>query len=79
MVVNEKGEILSDSFEGKNYVGPYKVMNDLKKILADGPAAVPATSHPAAATTIPPVTTTAKSSGNSPSGTNWDETFKKKP
>ncbi len=54
VVVNEKGEILSDSFEGKNYVGPYKVMNDLKKILADGPAAVAATSHPAAATTTSP-------------------------
>lgn len=81
VVVNEKGDILSDSFEGKTYVGPYKVMNDLKKILADGPAAVaPST---AAAAAPPAVTTsasaTARSSAKSPSGTNWDEVFKKKP
>ncbi len=79
VVVNEKGEILSDSFEGQTYVGPYKVMNDLKKILADGPAAVTTSNSTAAAPSVVTTSATAKSSVKSPSGTNWDETFKKKP
>lgn len=82
VLLNEKGEVLSDSFVSGNYVGPHKVMDDLKKLLTgDGsglahsdlgtPAPVTAVATTAA--------TPAGSSIKSPSGTNWDEAFKKKP
>lgn len=73
--------MLSDSFAGKDYLGPYKVMNDLRKILGDGPAAV-AQAPGASATPVAVATsasTPAKSTADSPSGTNSDEVFKKKP
>lgn len=35
VLLNEKGEVLSDSYAGKGYLGPHKVMNDLKKLLND--------------------------------------------
>jgi len=33
VLLNEKGELLSHSYEGDNYLGPRKVMRDLKKML----------------------------------------------
>jgi thiol-disulfide isomerase/thioredoxin len=33
VLLSEKGEVLSDSFEGTSYLGPHKVMDDLKKLL----------------------------------------------
>ena len=78
VLLNEKGEVLSHSYEGTSYLGPYKVMNDLKKLLggeADGATqAALATAAAVAATANPP----AKPTIQSPSGTNWDEVFKKK-
>lgn len=79
VLLNEKGEILSDSFVQGKYVGPHKVMTDLKKLLTGDASGVAqselATPAPLAATAASP----AGSSIKSPSGTNWDEAFKKKP
>ncbi|HEY1770957.1 MAG TPA: thioredoxin-like domain-containing protein [Chthoniobacterales bacterium] len=68
VVLNEKGDILSDSFAGKTYLGPYKVMDDLRKMLNEGSSAVAsAGSDSSPASKI-----------DSPSGTDWDKTFKHK-
>jgi nucleoredoxin len=78
VVVNEKGEVLSDSFAGTNYLGPHKVMADLKKLLSGESGGV---AHSDLGTPAPGVTTASKAADNavkSPSGTNWDEVFKKK-
>lgn len=78
VLLNENGEVLSDSYVGSNYVGPYKVMDDLKKLLTGDSAGVAradiGTPAPVAAASNQPVRQTT----NSPSGTNWDEVFKKK-
>lgn len=79
VLLNEKGEVLSDSYVGNNYVGPSKVMGDLKKLLTGDSGGV---AHRDLAT--PASVTTAASDQparpaiKSPSGTNWDEVFKKK-
>ena len=78
VLVNEKGEILSDSFKGDTYLGPHKVMNDLKKLLTGDASGV---AHGDLRTPAPVMKTAAKPAGTSiksPSGTNWDEVFKKK-
>ena len=78
VLVNEKGEVLSDSFAGTNYLGPHKVMNDLKKLLTGESGGVAPSDLGAPA---PVVTTASKPANNavkSPSGTKWDEVFKKK-
>lgn len=36
VLVDDKGAVLSDSFEGDNYVGPRKVLADAKRILQSG-------------------------------------------
>ncbi len=36
VVVDGDGKVLSDSYQGANYVGPYKVANDLAKLIGDG-------------------------------------------
>lgn len=36
VVVDGDGKVLSDSFKGKDYVGPGKVMEDLRKLIARG-------------------------------------------
>ena len=78
VLVNEKGEVLSDSYAGKDYLGPHKVMNDLKRLLTGDSSGVVQSDLGTPA----PVTTTAsepaKPAIKSPSGTNWDEVFKKK-
>ncbi|MEO8440436.1 MAG: thioredoxin-like domain-containing protein [Spartobacteria bacterium] len=78
VLLNEKGEVLSDSYVGGKYLGPYKVMDDLKKLLTGESAGVAraelGTPAPLAATAQQP----SRPPINSPSGTNWDETFKKK-
>ncbi len=79
VLLNEKGELLSHSYEGDNYLGPRKVMRDLKKMLTGDASGIAASNL---ATPEPVAATTAKapeSSIKSPSGTNWDEAFKKKP
>ncbi len=35
VVVDGDGKVLSDSYQGKQYVGPYKVANDLAKLMGD--------------------------------------------
>ena len=80
VLLNEKGDVLSDSYVGGKYRGPHQVMNDLKKLLANGPAAVAGTDNSATTTTAAnSASKPASSSIKSPSGTNWDEVFKKKP
>ena len=79
VLLDEKGEVLSHSYVSGNYVGPGKVMRDLNKLLTGDGSGI-ATSGPA--TPVPVAATAATPAGNSiksPSGTNWDEAFKKKP
>lgn len=77
VLLNEKGEVLSDSFVSGNYVGPHKVMNDLKKLLTGDASGI---AHSDLGTPAPVAATApAGSSIRSPSGTNWDEAFKKRP
>jgi hypothetical protein len=75
VVINDKGEVLSDSFNGKTYLGPHKPLEDLRVLLAQGGAVVSASNPSAAASTSPIKTGTP----GSPSGTNWDQVFKKRP
>ena len=35
VLVNEDGQVLADSYHGDNYVGPYAVLDEIWKILAD--------------------------------------------
>jgi len=72
VVIDQNDHIISDSFEGMNYVGPYKVVEDLRKLLADSGSVAAAANAPSAAPTP-------SATPMSPSGTNWDEMFKKKP
>jgi len=80
VLLNEKGEVLSDSYVGTNYVGPNKVMGDLKKLLTGDSSS--SSSARAGLATAAPVTAAsdepARTAIKSPSGTNWDEVFKKK-
>lgn len=80
VLLNDKGEVLSHSYDGPKYLGPGKVMADLAKLAAGGPG--PAVAAAATALSVAtPATSPVKSNtpdGKSPSGTNWDEVFKKK-
>jgi thiol-disulfide isomerase/thioredoxin len=72
VVIDQNDHVVSNSFEGQNYVGPYKAVDDLQKMLVEAGDVTTAASAPSAAplkSATPP----------SPSGTNWDEVFKKKP
>jgi hypothetical protein len=71
VVVSEKGDVLSDSFQGAMYVGPSKVMKDLEKLLSGASSAEVA---PTAALSVSPAKATAAKSGT---GTDWDKAFKK--
>jgi nucleoredoxin len=62
--LDETGKVLSDSYQGKTYIGPRKVLEDMEKTLRANPASADATA--AAAT---------KKAGSS----NFDDFFKKKP
>jgi hypothetical protein len=70
----QNDHIVSSSYEGQKYIGPDKVMDDFRNLLAQGGTSVAAVTMPASSAAplrnaTPP----------SPSGTNWDEVFKKKP
>ena len=72
VVIDQNDHIVSNSFEGQNYVGPYKVVDDLKKLLAHAGDVITTSATPSPAplrSATPP----------SPSGTKWDEVFKKRP
>ena len=66
VVVNQQGVVVADSFKGSVYLGAYQAMDDLKKLLSNEPAS-------AATSASPPNPST-----KSPTGTDWDATFKKK-
>lgn len=81
VLLNDKGNVLSHSYEGKRFLGPGKVLDDLKKLAAGGTAPAPATAAAAVAPAVPASSPPAKTNTQnvkSPSGTNWDEVFKKK-
>lgn len=65
VVIDGQGKVVSNSFEGKTYVGPHKVLNDLRRILIESGNA-PSSSMAAAASP-------------SPAQSDWDKFFKKKP
>lgn len=72
VLLDSRGQIVSDSFEGTKYLGPHKVLTDLRKLLEQGaPPTVPAFGSASAAPS--PAGTPL-----SPSGTEWDRIFKKK-
>jgi nucleoredoxin len=80
VLLNNNGEVLSHSYDGKRYLGPGKVLEDIRKLASGGappaPAAAAATPTPAAVSASPAKSNT--QDAKSPSGTNWDEVFKKK-
>ena len=78
VLLNEKGEVLSDSYVGGNYVGPHKVMGDLKKLLTGESDGVAHSDLGTPAPVIAAPNQPAQTGIKSPSDTNWDETFKKK-
>ncbi|HEY1583672.1 MAG TPA: thioredoxin-like domain-containing protein [Chthoniobacterales bacterium] len=78
VLLNEKGEVISDSYASQQYLGPYKVMNDLKKLLTGDPSGVAQAALATPAPLAPAQTEPARPAIKSPSGTNWDEVFKKK-
>ncbi len=74
VVIDQNDRIVSNSYEGQKFVGPYKVIDDLRNLLTQGGTTVAAVTTPGSSaaplrSATPP----------SPSGTNWDEVFKKKP
>ena len=80
VLLNDKGEVLSHSYDGPKYLGPGKVMRDLAK-LASGeapPAVAAAASAPSSAQPAASPVKSNTQDAKSPSGTNWDEVFKKK-
>jgi thiol-disulfide isomerase/thioredoxin len=74
VVVNANGEVLSDSYNGSKYLGPHKALDGLRALLTQGGPAVIASSSAATVSPAPARTGTPAS----PSGTNWDQVFKKK-
>jgi len=78
VLLNENGDVISHSYVNGAYVGPYKVMGDLKKLLTGESGAIAqndlATPAPVPAENAQPP----KQTVHSPSGTDWDKVFKKK-
>jgi nucleoredoxin len=62
--IDATGKVLSDSYQGKTYVGPRKVLEDMEKTLRENPASGDATAA-----------TGTKKAGDS----SFDDFFKKKP
>ncbi len=69
VVVDGQGKMVSHSYEGQNYLGPHKVLDDLRKLLAGNGATVVSASSPPATVRASP----------SPGQSDWDKFFKKKP
>jgi len=66
VLVDAAGKVLSDSYEGKTYVGPQKVLADIGTTLK---------ANPASAAAPPPAVSPTKSAGSG----SFDDAFKKKP
>lgn len=75
VVVNANGDVLSDSYNGSNYLGPHKALDGLRALLAQGGPAITTSTPIGAVSPVPARTGTPPS----PSGTNWDQVFKKRP
>ena len=81
VLLNDKGEVLSHSYEGKRYLGPGKVLAELSKLASGGAARAAAAAPASSVAPVPVGAPPAKAPApdvKSPSGTNWDEVFKKK-
>jgi thiol-disulfide isomerase/thioredoxin len=70
VLIDRRGQMLSSSFEGGNYLGPQKVLTDLRKRLEQ--------SGPAAVFGVPSPSASAAAAASSASATEWDKFFKKK-
>ncbi len=85
--LDANGKVLSNSYEGTNYVGPNKVMADIEKTLGSGTAPAATSAMPAAGTTatggLGGTTSigagTGSTNGVSSKGSSLDEFLKKKP
>jgi nucleoredoxin len=73
VVVDQNGRVISDSYQGNRYLGPHKVLDDLRNLLSQNQS-VTAAANPIG-TASPGAT--GKPTPPSPSGTNWDQVFKK--
>ncbi|MEO7167525.1 MAG: thioredoxin-like domain-containing protein [Spartobacteria bacterium] len=78
VLLDAKGTVLSDSYVNKEYVGPTKVMRDLKKILTGDASGIASSDFGAPASLTAAEAKPETPAIKSPSGTNWDEAFKKK-
>ena len=83
VLLNDKGEVLSHSYDGKKNLGAGKVLGDLAKLASGGAPPAPQTASTAAPTAPGAAASASPTRPNgpdskSPSGTNWDEVFKKK-
>jgi nucleoredoxin len=65
VVVDNQGKVVSNSYDRKNYLGPHKVLDDLRKLLSEGGTVSSASVVNAASP--------------SPAQSDWDKFFKKKP
>lgn len=68
VLIDDQGTVLSQSYEGQNYVGPRKVLEDIEKTLKSNPASADAKDAAAKST-----------SSSKPGNSSFDEFFKKKP
>jgi nucleoredoxin len=74
VVVDDQGKVVSSSYDGKRYLGPHKVLDDLRNLLSQNQTTIAAATSSASA---PPVAARG-ATPPSPSGTKWDEIFKKR-
>ena len=74
VVVDDHGKVLSESYDGKQYVGPHKVLDDLRQLLSQNQTSVAA----ATPNVLAPPIAAKGATPPSPSGTKWDEVFKKR-
>ena len=79
VLLSEKGEVLSNSYVEGNYVGPHKVMGDLKKLLTGDSGGLVSSNFGTPAPITAPPNQPPRTAIKSPSCTNWDEVCKKKP
>ena len=69
--IDADGKVLSNSYEGTNYVGPNKVLADMEKTLGSAPAVAAPVSGAGGTAPVPPKTPTVQ-------GSKFDDFFKKK-
>jgi nucleoredoxin len=73
VLVDQNGRVLSDSYQGNRYLGPHKVLDDLRNLLSQNQAVAAAANSISSPSPSPATRPTPPS----PSGTNWDQVSKK--